>query len=48
VSVTKLPGRVFDLGGFNKLVAGRLGWFLANENDQYVGQSLIRYGVFSL
>lgn len=39
--------RVTDLGGFNKLVAGRDGFFVANENDMYVGKSLIKYGEYS-
>lgn len=36
-----------ELPGFNKLVRCRHGTFLANENDTYVGRSLIKYGEFS-
>lgn len=39
--------RVNDLGGFNKLVQGRDGVFLANENDLYVGRAMIKYGEYS-
>jgi FkbM family methyltransferase len=38
--------RVQSLAGFNKLVKGRHGWFLANENDVYVGRALIEYGEY--
>lgn len=38
--------RVEDLPGFNKLVRGRHGIFLANENDVYIGGALIAYGEF--
>lgn len=38
--------RVQDLPGFNKLVSGRHGIFLANENDVYIGRALIAYGEF--
>lgn len=38
---------VLELPGFNKLVRGRYGYFLANENDIYVGRSLIKYGEYS-
>jgi FkbM family methyltransferase len=40
-------GRVEDLPGFNKLVRGRHGLFVANENDTYIGRALIAYGEFS-
>jgi FkbM family methyltransferase len=40
------PQRVQSLAGFNKLVRGRHGWFLANENDVYVGRALIEYGEY--
>lgn len=36
-----------DLPGFHKLVVGRDGIFLANQNDIYVGGALIKYGEFS-
>ncbi len=39
--------RVTDLGGFNKLVNARDGFFVANENDMYVGRALIKYGEYS-
>jgi FkbM family methyltransferase len=39
--------RVEDLPGFNKLVRGRHGLFVANENDKYIGRALIAYGEFS-
>ena len=32
---------------FNKLIKARYGYCLVNENDQYIGQSIIRYGEFS-
>jgi FkbM family methyltransferase len=32
---------------FNKLVKARYGYCLVNENDQYIGQSIIQYGEFS-
>lgn len=38
--------RVADLPGFNKLVTGRHGVFVANENDVYIGRALIAYGEF--
>lgn len=34
------------LSGFNKLVRGRHGIFVANENDVYIGRALIAYGEF--
>ena len=39
--------RVQSLPGFNVLVRGRHGLFLANENDIYVGRALIDYGEYS-
>lgn len=39
--------RVTDLGGFNKLIKARDGFFVANENDLYVGRALIKYGEYS-
>ena len=39
--------RVQELHGFNKLVRGRHGAFVANENDIYVGRALLHYGEFS-
>ena len=39
--------RVEHLTGFNKLVRGRHGIFVANENDMYIGRALIAYGEFS-
>lgn len=39
--------RVQKLHGFNKLVRGRHGTFVANENDVYIGRALLRYGEFS-
>jgi FkbM family methyltransferase len=36
-----------ELPGFNQLVRGRHGLFIANRNDKYVGRSLIEYGEFS-
>jgi len=39
--------RVENLTGFNKLVRGRHGIFVANENDMYIGRALIAYGEFS-
>lgn len=43
------PGaqRIEHLTGFNKLVRGRHGIFVANENDMYIGRALIAYGEFS-
>jgi FkbM family methyltransferase len=38
--------RVEDLPGFNKLVRGRHGVFLANANDVYICRALIAYGEF--
>ena len=35
------------LPGFNKLVRGRHGVFVANENDLYVGRALIDYGEYA-
>src|SRR6185295_9733823 len=35
------------LAGFNWLVRGRRGNFIASDNDIYVGRSLIHYGEFS-
>lgn len=43
----KLKNNRLDLPGFYKLVQGRDGVFLANQNDFYVGGALIRYGEFS-
>lgn len=37
---------VEDLAGFNKLVRGRRGVFVANNNDIYIGRALIEYGEF--
>jgi hypothetical protein len=37
------PQRVQSLAGFSKLVKGRHGCFLENENDVYVGRALIEY-----
>lgn len=42
-----LRDRVQSLPGFNVLVRGRHGLFLANENDIYVGRALIDYGEYS-
>ena len=39
--------RVTDLGGYNKLVSGCDGFFVANENDLYVGRAIIKYGEYS-
>lgn len=39
--------RVQPLEGFYRLVQGRHGRFLVNENDLYVGRSLIDYGEYS-
>lgn len=36
-----------SLTAYNRIVQGRHGPFLANENDMYVGKSLIEYGEFS-
>ncbi|MGE0735339.1 MAG: FkbM family methyltransferase [Alphaproteobacteria bacterium] len=36
-----------SLPGFNKLVKGRYGYFLYNENDIYVGRALRDYGEYS-
>jgi FkbM family methyltransferase len=38
---------VADLPGFNKLVKARHGHFVVNENDAYVGRSLLTYGEYS-
>ena len=38
-----MTNSIFPLGGFNSLVRGRDAFYLANENDAYVGQSLIKY-----
>jgi hypothetical protein len=35
------------LGRALRLVRGRDGWIIANENDAYVGRSMLRYGEFS-
>ena len=43
-----LPLRQVDAKlGFNKLVFGRDGLFLANQNDAYVGRSLLEYGEYN-
>ncbi len=42
-----VPQAVESLPGFNKLVRGRHGVFIANENDLYIGRALIQYGEFS-
>lgn len=39
--------KIIDDLGFNKLIKGRDGYFVYNENDQYVGASLANYGEFS-
>lgn len=39
--------RTESMPGFNKLVRGRHGVYLANENDIYIGSALIHYGEFS-
>ncbi len=39
--------RVTDLGGFNQLVNARDGYFVANQNDAFVGRALIKYGEYS-
>lgn len=39
-------GRIIELDGFNKIVQGRDANYIANENDTYVGQALIRYGEY--
>lgn len=39
--------RVQPLAGFNVLVRGRHGSFVANRNDIYVGRALIDYGEYS-
>lgn len=38
--------RVIPIGGVNHLVNARHGGFVANMNDFYVGQALIRYGEY--
>ena len=43
----KIKHNRIDLPGFYKIVFGRDGVFLANQNDFYVGGALIRYGEFS-
>lgn len=35
-----------QLPGFNKLVRGRHGLFIANENDTFIGRALIHYGEY--
>jgi FkbM family methyltransferase len=37
---------IVRLDGFNTLVKGRDAFYLANENDSYVGRSLIEYGEY--
>lgn len=44
--MTKLK-KIIDDDGFNKLVKGREGYFLYNENDIYVGQSIGNYGEYN-
>lgn len=39
--------RVLELDGFNRLVRGRDALYLANENDAFVGRSLITYGEYN-
>lgn len=39
--------RVEHLAGHNWLVRARHGIYLANQNDVYIGQALIRYGEYS-
>jgi FkbM family methyltransferase len=39
-------GRVEQLPGFNKLVKGRHGVYVANENDAFIGRALITYGEY--
>lgn len=43
----QIKNNKLDLPGFYKLVFGRDGVFLANQNDYYVGGAIIRYGEFS-
>jgi len=42
-----MESAITDLDGFNKLVRGRDAFYLANENDTYVGQSLVQYGEYN-
>lgn len=37
---------ITQLDGFNVLVHGRDAFYIANQNDSYVGQSLIQYGEY--
>lgn len=39
--------KVEQLPGFNKLVRGRHGIYIANENDVFIGRALIHYGEYS-
>ena len=39
--------RLLEMGGFNQLAAARDGYFLYNQNDQYIGRSIEQYGEFS-
>lgn len=38
--------KILDFGNFNKIVHGRDAVYIANTNDTYVGQALIRYGEY--
>jgi FkbM family methyltransferase len=38
--------KVEPLTGFNKLVRGRHGLYIANENDMFIGRALIHYGEY--
>jgi FkbM family methyltransferase len=46
MNVSNSQSRAIPLNTFNYLVNGRHGWFLANGNDFYIGNALIRYGEY--
>jgi FkbM family methyltransferase len=46
MNVSNPESRAIPLNAFNYLVHGRHGWFLANCNDFYIGNALIRYGEY--
>lgn len=44
---SRSSNKVEQLPGFNKLVRGRHGLYIANENDVFIGRALIHYGEYS-
>lgn len=43
-ATAETPNRTIALDESNFLVAGRHGWFLANQYDQFLGRALVKYG----